>query len=58
MLDFTPVRNKEISLGQLAAGLVPADLAGLTHAMVNNMLALIARRKPPYAAGQPGLMAR
>jgi hypothetical protein len=42
MLDFTPVRNKEIKLSQLAAGLTPTDLARLTHEMVDTMLGLIA----------------
>ena len=42
MLDFTPVRNKELKVSQLAASLTPADLAKLTHEMVEAMLGLIA----------------
>jgi hypothetical protein len=42
MLDFTPVRNKEMTISQLAATLTPADLARLTQEMVDTMLALIA----------------
>lgn len=42
MLDFTPVRQKEITLGQLAAKLTTADLARLTIEMIDTMLTLIA----------------
>jgi hypothetical protein len=42
MLDFTPVRNKEIKISQLAAGLTPADLARLTNEMIDAMLGLVA----------------
>ncbi|MBE7550336.1 MAG: DinB family protein [Anaerolineales bacterium] len=42
MLDFTPVRNKEIKISQLAANLTPADLARLTNEMIDTMLGLIA----------------
>lgn len=42
MLDFTPVRNKEIKINQLAQGLTPADLARLTNEMVDTILRLIA----------------
>ncbi len=42
MLDFTPVRNKELKISQLAQGLTPADLARLTNEMVDAMLGLIA----------------
>lgn len=42
MLDFTPVRNKELKISQLAAGLTPADLARLTNEMIDAILGLIA----------------
>jgi hypothetical protein len=42
MLDFTPVRNKEISLSELVAALTPGDLGGLTEEMVASMESLIA----------------
>ncbi|MBI1877176.1 MAG: DinB family protein [Chloroflexi bacterium] len=42
MLDFTPVRNKELKMSQLAAGLTRADLARLTNEMIDTMLGLIA----------------
>jgi hypothetical protein len=42
MLDFTPVRNKELKISQLAAKLTPADLASLTNEMIDTMLRLIA----------------
>jgi len=42
MLDFTPVRKKEIKISQLAADLTKADLARLTDEMVDTMLGLIA----------------
>lgn len=42
MLDFTPVRKKEIKISQLAAGLTKADLARLTNEMVDTMLGMIA----------------
>jgi hypothetical protein len=42
MLDFTPVRNKEMTLADLAVGLTVTDLRRLTHEMVNHMLHLIA----------------
>ncbi len=41
MLDFTPVRNKQKTVGQLAAGLSPADLRALTNEMIDTMLGLI-----------------
>lgn len=41
MLDFTPVRNKEISITKLADGLTHADLYRLTNEMVDTMLSLI-----------------
>jgi hypothetical protein len=42
MLDFTPVRNKEKTYGQLAAGLTQDDLRRLTNEMVDTLLNLIA----------------
>ena len=41
MLDFTPVRNKELTMAQLTARLTPADLRGLTNEMVDTMLGMI-----------------
>jgi DinB superfamily len=42
LLDFTPVRNKEKTITQLAEGLTIADLRNLTNEMVDKQLALIA----------------
>ena len=42
MLDFTSVRNKQMTMAQLADGLTPADLRRLTDEMVDTMLGLIA----------------
>ena len=42
MLDFTPVRNKEITMGQLVAGLTVDDLRRLTNEMIDTMQRLIA----------------
>ena len=42
MLDFTPVRNGELTMGQLSAGLTRDDLRRLTNEMVDAMLNLIA----------------
>jgi hypothetical protein len=42
MLDFTPVRQKEITLNELVAGLEREDLARLTNEMIDQMVALIA----------------
>ena len=42
MLDFTPIRNKQKTMGQLAADLSPADLRALTNEMIDSMLGLIA----------------
>jgi hypothetical protein len=42
MLDFTPVRNKELTMPQLTVGLTPDDLRRLTDEMVDTILALIA----------------
>ena len=41
MLDFTPVRNKEITLAELTADLTPTDLRPLTNEMVDTVLNLI-----------------
>lgn len=42
MLDFTPIRNKTITYGQLAATLTLADLRRFTQAMIDEQLRLIA----------------
>lgn len=42
MLDFTPVRNNEITMGQLVAGLTVDDLRRLTNEMIDTMQRLIA----------------
>ncbi len=42
MLDFTPVRNQQMSSNELAAPLALADLRSLTNEMVDHILALIA----------------
>ncbi len=42
MLDFTPVRKKQLTTNQLAAGLSVDDLRALTNEMVDRMLAVIA----------------
>ncbi len=42
MLNFTPVRNKEMTMGQLVANLSPKDLRRETNEMVDTMLGLIA----------------
>jgi hypothetical protein len=42
VLDFSPVRNKEITIDQLCAGLLVDDLRRLTGAMIDAMLDLIA----------------
>lgn len=41
MLDFTPVRNKLITLGDLASGMTRANLRGLTNEMIDTQLKLI-----------------
>ena len=43
MLDFTPVRNKTMTLAELCQGLTLADLHRLTDKMVDTQLALIAQ---------------
>jgi hypothetical protein len=42
MLDFTPVRTKELTYGQLSANLTRDDLRRLTGEMIDTMLSLIA----------------
>lgn len=42
MLDFTPVRKKQMTMMQLTARLTAADLHTLTDEMVDTMLALVA----------------
>jgi len=42
MLDFTPVRVKQVTMAQLAEGLTRDDLRRLTNEMADRMLALIA----------------
>ncbi len=42
MLNFNRVRNKEITIDQLCAGLQVDDLRRLTNAMIDTMLGLIA----------------
>jgi hypothetical protein len=42
MLDFSRVRNKEITMNDLVAGLTPRDLRGLTDEMIDAQLKLIA----------------
>src|SRR5258708_35439128 len=42
MLDFTPVRNKQKTITELAQGLPPNDLRNLTNEMVDKQLALMA----------------
>lgn len=41
MLDFTPVRNKEMTMAELVADLGMESLRRLTNDMVNEMLAII-----------------
>ncbi len=42
MLDFTPVRNKEVSYAELAADLTVADLRALTNEIIDYQLGLLA----------------
>lgn len=53
MLDFTPVRNKAITMAELSAGLTVADLRALTDEMVDAMLALIANCTDADVVFQP-----
>lgn len=41
MLDFTPVRNKEITMAELVARFTTEHLRRFTNAMINEMLAII-----------------
>jgi hypothetical protein len=41
MLDFTPVREKQITIADLCADLTPNDLRDLTNEMVDTILSLI-----------------
>jgi hypothetical protein len=41
MLDFTPVRNKEMTMNELTADLTPNDLRGLTNEMIDTLHGLI-----------------
>ena len=41
MLDFTPVREKRVSLSDLASGMTRANLRGLTNEMIDAQLKLI-----------------
>ncbi len=42
MLDFTPVRNKQLTIAELTANLTKEDLRTLTNGMVDRMLDMIA----------------
>lgn len=42
MLDFTPVRNKEMTYAELVAGLTVADMRDLTNEMIDFQLNLLA----------------
>jgi hypothetical protein len=42
MLDFNPIREKQMTLNDIAAGLTKADLIHLTNEMVENQLRMIA----------------
>jgi len=42
MLDFTPVRSREATYAQIAAGLTKDDLRNLTNEMIDTMLGYIA----------------
>lgn len=41
MLDFTPLKNREMRLNELVAGLTVADLRALTNEMIDDILARI-----------------
>lgn len=53
MLNFAPVRNKEITLIELTEGLSPADLRQLTNEMVDTMQAMIADCRDPDVTHPP-----
>jgi hypothetical protein len=42
MLDFTPLRNREMTMGELVSGLTVEDLRDLTNEMIDRQLDLIA----------------
>ncbi len=42
MLDFTPLRERRMTLGELVAGLTVDDLRALTNEMIDTQLSLIA----------------
>ena len=42
MIDFTPLRDREKTLGEIVAGLIVDDLRDLTNEMIDRQLALIA----------------
>ncbi len=42
MIDFTPLRSREKTLGEIVAGLIVDDLRDLTNEMIDRQLALIA----------------
>ena len=41
MLDFTPVRSKEMTMAELTSGLGPGDLRQITNEMIDTILSLI-----------------
>ena len=53
MLNFEAVRNKTVTINELAAPLTLADLRNLTNDMVGRMLAIIATGAEDDAAFQP-----
>ena len=53
MLDFTPVRNKALTISDLANGLTVANLHQLTDDMVDTVLALIADATDADVTFQP-----
>lgn len=66
MLDFTPVREKRMTLGELAGDLSRDDLRALSNEMIDTLLGHLATcedaditfgRKPPDAPGKPRYVA-
>jgi len=53
MLNFTPVRNREVDIGELTADLAVEDLRQLTNEMVNAQLALLAACTDEYVVFVP-----
>ena len=41
MLDFTPLRNKEITIDEMCRNLTPNDLRNLTNEMIDTVLHMI-----------------